>query len=65
MDSKTLMGTDYMMRVDFTLDDWTWLCHTLQDTKKRLKTTCGDCEECVIDVTEVLGVIESADAVKV
>lgn len=62
-ETKTLMGLDYYMRVDFTIDDWTWLCHTLRDTQKRLLETCGDCEECVIDVTEVLAVIEAGEAV--
>lgn len=57
------MGTDYKMRVDFTLDDWTWLCHTLKDAQKRLLEVC-DCKDCVVDVTEVLSVIEAGEAVE-
>lgn len=60
-ESKTLMGTDYVMRVDFTIDDWTWLCHILRDVLNQP----SHCPECENDISEVLGVIEAADAVKV
>lgn len=61
MDSKTLMGTDYLMRVDFTLDDWTWLCHLLNNASK-LPTHCSDCKD---DLIEVLTVIQAGEAVEV
>lgn len=61
MKTKTLMGTDYVMRVDFTLDDWTWLCHLLKEATKKK----NHCEECALDLFEVLGVIEAGEAVEV
>lgn len=62
-ETKTLMGLDYFIRVDFTLDDWTWLCHTLKETQKRLEKTC-DCDECLVDIREVLQVIEAGEAIE-
>lgn len=61
MSTKTLMGTDHKIRVDFTLDDWTWLCHTLKDAQQKLIKE--DCEDCALDITEVLQVIESGEAI--
>ena len=55
---KTIMGTDYLIRVDFTLDDWTWLCHTLRDAS-HLGAGC-----CQADIDEVLGVIEQGQAIQ-
>lgn len=54
------MGTAYKMRVDFTIDDWTWLCHLLNDALHK-KQHCEDCKE---DLRDVLGVIEQADAIR-
>lgn len=59
MDSKTLMGTDYKMRVDFTLDDWTWLCHLLNDSVKK----GAHCEECQEDLEDVLSIVQAGVAV--
>lgn len=53
------MGNDYKIRVDFSLDDWTWLCHLLNDTFKRM----ADDECCKHDVEEVLAVIQAGEAV--
>jgi hypothetical protein len=58
-ETKTLMGTDYKMRVDFTIDDWTWLCHLLSEALHK-KQHCEDCRE---DLEEVLSVIEAGEAV--
>lgn len=60
LNTKTLMGTAYKMRVDFTIDDWTWLCHLLNDALHK-KQHCEDCKE---DLRDVLGVIEQADAIR-
>lgn len=60
MNPKTSMGTDYKIRVDFTLDDWTWLCNLLSEAAKQ-KAHCEYCQE---DLEEVLGVIEAGEAVE-
>lgn len=57
------MGTDYKIRVDFSLDDWTWLCHMLNDTLKKLELI-DDCGDCLTDVEEVLAVIKAGAAVE-
>jgi hypothetical protein len=52
------MGEEYRIRVDFTLDDWTWLCHMLNGA---LHIGVDKC--CQQDLEEVLAVIEAGEAV--
>lgn len=59
--TKILMGTDHKIRVDFTLDDWTWLCHLLSEALHKE----FHCDECREDLTDVLSVIEAGEAIAV